>query len=293
MPKLHPSGIESFRDYLGEFGLSPGTIDVYVTDLKIAFDAGGFIDRLRDDALAPKTRRHILAAARHWAAFDDDEQLAKQLKKLRLPPPRRKRPKVPVERAGLFDVIDEIEKASYLDPPMRSVLLLMAKRGLRCGDALRMKKTQIEDAMSTGTLSFKAKGERYLEYKVLKTFKPALAVLAKQDGKWLQVDQLIIPHSKDPKVRRKTAAKAVQRALVKVGVHAGVLGLHPHRLRRTYAVQYLQQMKGDPEALMKLTQHMQWASMQTAMEYVDHARGGELDVHAEKIFEREGQDDGE
>jgi hypothetical protein len=45
-------------------------------------------------------------------------------------------------------------------------------------------------------------------------------------------------------------------------------------------------MKGDPEAMVKLTQHMQWASMATAMEYIDHARGDELDVYAERIFER-------
>lgn len=292
MPKLHPSGLESFRSYLGEFGLSSGTIEGYARDLKIAFDAGGFIERLRDDSLAPKTRRRILAAGRHWASFDDDENLTKQLKKLRLPPPRRKKPKVPIERIGLFDVIDEIEKADYLDVPMRSVLLLMTKRGLRCGDALRIQKSEVVGALSTGTLSFLAKGKRQLEYRVLKTFKKALVDLAKQDGKWQLVDQLIAPHTKDPEVRRKTAAKAVQRALTKVGVRAGVLGLYPHRLRRTYAVQYLQQMKGDPEALMKLTQHMCWVSMQTAMEYVDHARGGDLDVHAEKIFEREGHNDG-
>lgn len=286
MAKLHATGVDAFRDYLGEFGLAAGTIDVYVGDLTKAYELGGFMDRLRDDALAPKTRRHILAAARHWATFDDDDQLLKQLKKLRLPPPRRKSAKVPVERAGLFDVIDEVEKADYLHPHMRSVILIMAKRGLRCGDVLRLKKSELAGAMATGTLSFEAKGKRQLEFKVLKTYRKPLTQLAEAEGKWTVVDQLIAPGARSPKARRKAAAKAVERSLAKVGVRAGVIGLHPHRLRRTYAVEYLRQMKGDPEALIHLTSHMRWASMSTAMEYVDHERGDELDTFAEKIFER-------
>ena len=82
-------------------------------------------------------------------------------------------------------------------------------------------------------------------------------------------------------------SRAVERNLVRLGVRAGIYDLYPHRLRRTYAVQYLRALKGDPEALMKLTQHMQWASMATAMEYVDHARGDELDAAAYKLFDRD------
>lgn len=285
--KIGKAGIASFRDYLGEHGLTDGTIDVYVGDVNKAVEAGGFLERLKSTELAPKTKRHILAAARHWATFDDDEQLTKSLKKLRLPPPRRKAAKVPVERADLFLVIDEIERAKYLDKTMRSVLLLMACRGLRCGDVLRLQRTELADAISTGTLSFEAKGRRRLEFRVLKTYKKALVQLAETDGAWTQVDELISPHAKTPKSRRKSASKAVGRALVRVGVKVGVFGLYPHRLRRTYAVEYLRTMKGDPEALIKLTEHMSWASMATAMEYVNHARGAELDTHAEKIFDRD------
>lgn len=278
--------LAAFVTWLEEFGLSPGTIDVYVTDIRKSAEDGGFIQHLRSDELAPKTKRHVIAAARRWAEFTDDTDLTKSLKKLRLPPPRRKTAKVPVTRDELFALIDEINKATYLTPVMRSILLVMACRGLRCGDVLRLRHEELLDAKENGTLSFEAKGRRRLEFKVIKTYRTALLALAAQPGKWGQVDQLVSPISASPKARRKAAARAVERALTKVGVRAGVFGVHPHRLRRTYAVEYLRTLKGDPEAIIKLTQHMQWASMVTAMEYVDHARGDELDTHAEKIFER-------
>lgn len=278
--------IDAFREYLGEHGLSSGTIDVYVTDVEKAFDAGGFVPRLREEDLAPKTKRHILAAARHWATFEEDKKLTAALDRLKLPPPRRKQAKVPITRDEMFTVVDEIDRADYLGKTMRAVLLIMACRGLRCGDVLRLERAEIADALGAGTLSFEAKGKRRLEFKVLKTYRRALVQLAEADGKWLRVDQLISPHSANDKARRKAAARAVERALVRVGVKCGVFGLHPHRLRRTYAVEYLRQLKGDPEAIIKLQQHMQWASVATALEYVDHARGDELDTYAEKIFER-------
>ncbi len=288
--KIHKTGLASFRTWLEERGLADGSIDAYVGAVKMSVEAGGFIPRLRNNELAPKTRRVTLAAARRWADFDEDAKLLKQLKEIRLPPPRRKTAKVPITREQLLELIDEIERAE-IGLPMRAVLLLLACRGLRCGDALRLQRDEVLAADEKGSLSFEAKGRRQLEFKVIKTFRKAISILAKaqhplrKSGEWRRVDELIAPHG-DPKGRRKAAARAVERELTKIGVRLGILGLYPHRLRRTYAVEYLRTLKGDPEALIKLTQHMQWASMATAMEYVDHARGDELDKHAEKIFDR-------
>jgi integrase len=277
--------VTQFRDWLAQRGLSKGTIGVYARDVEKAVEAGGFIARLTDDELAPKTRRHILAAGRRWADFDDDEQLTRKLKEIRLPPPRRQAAKVPITRAQLFDLIDELGRADYLDDTMKAVLGMMACRGLRCGDVLRLRRRELEAAREGGTLSFEAKGRRRLEFKVLKTYRQYLLQLANTSGRWDRVDELVSPHAGDDG-RRSAAARAVERALTRVGVKLGIYGLHPHQLRRTYAVEYLRAMKGDPEAMVKLTQHMQWASMATAMEYIDHARGDELDVYAERIFER-------
>jgi len=278
-------GLDSFRSWLGEHGLSQGTIDIYVRDIAIAGGAAGLPDRLRDDELAPKTRRHILAAGRRFAEFTDNDPLTKALKKLRLPPPRRRSAKVPITRAQLFEVVDELARASYIDDPMRGTLGMMACRGFRCGDVLRLRRRELEAAREHGTLSYEAKGKRRLEFKIIKTYRKYLVMLCEQPGKWERVDDLVSPYASGDG-RRKAAAKAVERALTEVGSKIGVWNLHPHRLRRTYAVEYLRSLHGDPEALIKLTQHMQWASMATAMEYVDHARGDELDRYAERIFDR-------
>jgi len=77
----------------------------------------------------------------------------------------------------------------------------------------------------------------------------------------------------------------VERVVAAYGADLGIEDLHPHRLRRTYAVAYLRANKGDPEALINLQQHMQWAGIATAMEYVNHLRGREIDAVAETLFD--------
>jgi integrase len=278
--------IDGFGEWLLDHGLVPGTVKVYTGDVAIALSKGGLLARLRSDDLAPKTKRHILAAARHWCEYTGDVALTKALKRLRLPPPRRKTAKVPLPRQSLFDLVDEIYRADYLSRPMRGVLGMLATRGLRCGDVLRLRRDDLLRAKESGTLSYEAKGRKRIEYRLLKTWRKSLVLLADHPGDWEQVDELVAPRA-SPAGRRAAAARAVERTLVRVGVHVGVLNLYPHRLRRTYAVEYLKALVGDPEALMKLTQHMGWASMATAMEYVDHARGVELDGAAERIFDRE------
>lgn len=277
---------DGFRTWLGEFGLGDGTIDGYVSDVRLALEAGGPLVRLRDEELAPKTRRRSLAACRRWAEYTADPKLTASLKRLRLPPPRRKSAKVPLPKQALFDLVDEIGRADYLSEPMRGVLGMLACRGMRCGDVLRLRRSELEDAKEKNILSYEAKGKRRLEFRLLKTYRKYLVLLAELPGDWERVDELVAPAAA-PGGRRTAAARAVERALVTCGARVGVWGLYPHRLRRTYAVEYLRAMQGDPEAIIKLTQHMQWASMATAMEYVDHARGADLDGAAERIFERE------
>lgn len=276
-----------FREWLGEFGLAKGTIDIYVRDVELARTPAALLVRLRDDELAPKTRRRILASARRWAEYTENGKFKDQLKRLRLPPSRRKGVRVPLSKEQLFALIDELPKAEYLTPTMRGVIGLMACRGFRCGDVLRLKRSEIDTARETGILSYVAKGNRRLEFKLIKTYRRYLVQLADIPGDWNHVCELIAPGGNATFDKRmRSAAKAVERGLSKLGIHAGITKLHPHRLRRTYAVEYLRAMSGDPEAMVKLVSHMRWASMATAMEYIDHQRGDELDLYAERIFER-------
>lgn len=285
MGQVKAKDIEKFRAWLFEFGLSEGTVDIYSHDIDKAFREGGLMDRLRDDELAPKTRRHILAAVRHWGEYTSDAKLLMALKRLRLPSPQRKVAKTPIERDELFALMDEIEAATYLDDPMRAELGLMAARGFRCGDVLRLRKREIVSALRTGTLAYEGKGRRRLEFSVIPTYRRFLEILPDYPG-WDRVEDLIAPRSSPGKLRRRAASKAAARALTACADQVGIDDIYPHRLRRTYAVEYLRAMKTDPEAVVKLQQHMQWASLATAMQYVDHHRGAELDVAAEAMWAR-------
>jgi len=203
---------------------------------------------------------------------------------MRLPSPRRKTAKVPLAREDLFRLVDEIDSADYLSEAMRSQLGMMAARGFRCGDVLRLSRKQVRNGLQSGTLNYQAKGRRQLEFRVLPTFRPYLQALYEYPS-WGRVEDLISPRARQA-TRRQAAGRAAARALEDCGLEVGIEGLYPHRLRRTYATEYLAALGPDPFAAVKLQQHMQWANLSTAMGYVDHERGAQLDDVAEEMWKR-------
>lgn len=274
--------LDDFRAYLGRFGLQPGTVAIYVHHAKRATEDGGWIERLKRGA--PKTRRLVRAVARRWADYTRDPKLREEIAEFRLPPPRRATEKVPVDPQPLERLMREVRADPALTPPMRAVLGLMAYRGFRVGDVLRMKRTQVVSALATGRLSIETKGRRFLEFSVLKTFRPWLELLAHERG-WETVAHLLVVDSQDEETRVQSAARKVQRAIRALGQRCGIEHLHPHRLRRTYAVAFQRALRGDAESLPKLMEHMQWANLSTAMQYVDHVRGEAIDRVAESMFD--------
>lgn len=271
--------LERFADWLREYNKSDGTIDLYVTDVRRAWAAsGGPLSRLRDRQLAPKTRRHILAALRAYAEYAEDGELLVALKKIKLPPARRVSPRPPMTSEQWYALQDTIDTAELAEP-MRAVLGIMAVRGLRCGDVLRLTPREVRAALETGTLTYQAKGERWIEYTAAPIAK-YLELLANERG-WKRVSDLISPKAVD---RPKAAHRAVMRHLRRCAARAGCDGhVHPHRLRRTYAVHFYGECGGD---LVALQEHMQWASLETARGYVDHSRREQLDKIAEKMRRR-------
>lgn len=272
-----------FREYLEEFGLSDGTLDTYLAVTKRAMEEGGWIPRLKGD-LAPKSKRLVRAAARHWADWKGDGALREALKRLRLPAPRRKSAKVPLSLEEHRQILRQTSRDTELGEAGQAVVVMMAYRGFRLGDVLRMRRVEIVSALSTGVLAFEAKGGRRLEFTVLSSFRPCLEVLVAQP-KWSRVEDLVSPGAAPGKSRRKAASKKIQRALTRIATSLGIDGVYPHRLRRTYSVEYLRANKGDPEAIVKLVDQMQWASINTAMEYVNHSRAAERDRVAETLFD--------
>jgi integrase len=213
-----------------------------------------------------------LSALRSWANFAEDAALRRRLDSIKLPPALRKNPKVELDRVSWRRLVKHLQD----QPPsaMRSVLLIISLRGLRCGDVLRLRRREIEDALSTGLLSFEAKGSRRLEYDAA-PIREHLQDLAAQaplgNAQWQRVRDLLGPC-------HDSATRAVRRSLARHAVGLGIEDLHPHRLRRTYATHYIRALDKDPQALMKLQRHMQWQSMQTAAGYVDATNAKELDA---------------
>jgi site-specific recombinase XerC len=288
VPKLTQAELDEFSGWLVKYGRAAGTAQTYRADVRLAFAAGGPLRRLRNEDLAPKTRRRILAACRAWAEHRSDGELMVDLRKVRLPPAVRVSPKVPLEHPAWLRLRDEIDSADYLRGPMRAVLGIMANRGLRLGDVLRLRRTEIEAALDSGVLGFEAKGRRRMEFRVLASFRRYLELLMQYPVvRWDRVEDLIVRRAIN---QREAARRSVQRALVRVALAAKLPArsghVHPHRLRRTYAVAYLRALRGDPEAIIKLKQHMAWAKLDTALEYVDHQRHEELDEVAERMMAR-------
>jgi len=270
--------LDKFKAWLLERGRTEGTADAYATNLRsCAADRKGLTHRLVAGALSPNSLRTNLAALRSWAVFVEDPKLSKRLGDIRLPPARRIHTKQPLTMAKWRWLVRHIKETPTLSDPdygdaMRHVLLLMAIRGFRSGDVLRLRRTEIKRALATGKLVYEGKGRKRIEFDVT-PFRAQLEALA-QIKDWERVRDLIAASSDDPKV----ASVKVWRAARRVARELGIPDMNPHRFRHTFATRYLEQLRGDPNAIIKLQKFMGWESMNTAARYVDAVSQDELDA---------------
>lgn len=270
--EISDKNLQKFRTWLQERGRVDGTADLYCHNLRSCnADKKGLTRRLVAGDLAPNSLRTNLAALRAWALYTKDQPLRERLSDIRLPPARRVKAKQPIALDDWRKVIRHLQGSKLrCSDPMRQVLLIMAIRGLRSGDVLRLKRTEIVRALSTGKLVYEGKGRKRMEVSAepLRAQFEALAALQR----WERVRDLI-SESSDPRVLRNKVGRAARSTAREVGV----LEVNPHRFRHTFATQYLMRLKGDPNALIKLKQYMGWESIATASRYVDNVSQGELD----------------
>lgn len=272
---------DDFIEWMQFRGRSVDTAKLYALNVRMALGhPKGYRGRLMDKKLAPKTKRIVLASLRAYAMFKNDEQMTKVLRDVKLPPAIRVEAKTPLTQEHWINLIREIHNAAYLSVPMRAVLGMLVLRGFRVGDVCRLTRQEVLRAIDTGTLSFEAKGNRRLEYRA-KPFMTYLRSLA-QFERWGRVYELLTTSEERG---QKQAVDNVEYTLKTVAARADLPpGVHPHKLRRTYAVYFLQQMQGDPEGLLKLKAQMQWADLNTASQYVDHSRSTELAQIEDALF---------
>jgi integrase len=278
--------LRRFRESLLERGLSEGTARCYSLLVgRCARDAGarGLATRLTESDLAPKSLRSNRAALVAWATFADDADLLLKVRRIRLPPSARVKSKIKITPDDWKRVVQAI-RASDETPAMRSVLLLVAARGFRVGDVMRLRKNEVTAALRTGKLSFMAKGRKRLEYDAT-ALRPVFAELAEHRG-WEVLEDLVVSRRcrSTGFARRHQATSRAREALDRVVKTAG-LKAKPHDLRRMYALSFLKRLDRDPQSLQKLAVHMGWSGIAMAALYADEVNRDELDQVGNEMAE--------
>lgn len=279
--EINERSLDEFETWLLERGRAQVTADAYRSNVELAdADARGITGRLLDKSLSPNTRRLSRASLASWADFTEDLALAKRLKQIKLPPPRRITPKIPMSREEWSRLMKHVATVDD-NPACGHVTQLMALRGMRVGDVIRLERKELASARSSGRLIYVGKGEKRQDLAAEPVMTVIEALLKMKGGRWKTVGELVSERGSD-----KVRTNRVRRYLSRCAKHVAVHGVYPHRLRRSYATYFLAELSGDPAAAVKLQRHLGWSNLATAMAYVDAVDTGELDTVAERMLGR-------
>jgi len=272
--QISDSNLVRFRAWLLGRGRTEGTADLYVLHVRSSgSDPKGLTDRLVSGKLAPNTVRTNLAALRAWAMFRKDADLEQQLRDIRVPPARRVRHKRSLTLEDWRRAIHHVKACPMPNEAIRQVILLMAMRGLRCGDVLRMRRPEIRRSLDTGKLVCETKGRKRLQIDVSPIRTPLAALLAELDEARVEHVRDLVTTSTKPQAARRRMWRVARRTAAQIGIPE----MSPHLYRHTFAQNYLRQLHGDPNALVKLQQFMGWEAIGTAARYVSDVSLEELD----------------
>jgi len=281
MKSVTDKSIDGFRQWLRRRGRGDGTVKSYLYQVRRCVEFEDPVERLLDTSKSPKYVHTIAAALRAWAKYTKDKELELELSEIRLPAAKRVKERSVLTKEEWKKLRSEIDEADYITDPVRAGLGIMANRGFRRGDVLRLRKPEIASALKTGTLVYEAKGRKRLSFPLNDHWGSYLELVMKTPKrvKWERVYDLVSPASKVGS-RMDTAGSTLSRALTYCGEAVGIDEIHPHLLRKTYATYFYEACK-DP---VKLKDHMQWSNIETAMLYVAASNRGELEAVAESIF---------
>lgn len=223
-------------------------------------------------------RRLLYAALSSWATFTEDTGLILRMKEIRLPPAEPVAPREPFAQEDWAAILSHIETDPDLSEPLRHTLHLIALRGIRCGDTVRIRRAELDAAVRGGVLRFAGKRGRRLEYQTKHLKKPIEGLLSCPWRGATYVRDLISPGA-DSDTRQESACRAVRRAFDRVARELGIdpSEIHSHRFRHTYATRFLQEMSGNPEAGEMLDLQMGWTNPNTKRFYLRRNRRPELE----------------
>jgi site-specific recombinase XerD len=249
-------------------GMSPNTVRWYAQKLRT------FVDHLRGNgippvlpALAPDTVRAFVASlqARAISEFTvrgyvqvlkglatwlvDDGYLDRHpLSRVALPrvPRYLIKPLDDTEAMGLLRAVDDRSPRGTRD---MALVLLLLDTGMRLGEAAGLTLTDGDEALTEGMLKVRGKGarERYLP-----VGKAAGNILRR----YLQVHRPLGPSDAlfVSDGGRPLAAEGLRQIVRRAAARAGIAGVHPHRLRHTFARKFLMN-GGDAMTLQRILGH--------------------------------------
>ena len=268
---------KGFTQWLCGRGRTEQTAALYVRNIGYCMkDRRGLVARVAQDGLAPKTRRTHKAALAAWADYNEDEVLRRRLRDIKLPPPERLTEKRALEEDNWRAVLQALDTFDEHDPIV-SAIGLVCHRGFRIGDVCRLRHSEVKGGLSSGILNYLSKGGRRVRWTVTDQLAVYLSTFMENTG-WTNVWDLMAPEG-STELRWRAARLNASRAFPGVVAAGGVepQGVTRHIMRRTYAWHFLQHAGRDPVALQK---HMGWASINTAMEYVDQSERSTQDAVA-------------
>jgi integrase len=277
-------GIDDFRIWLDKRGRGR-SVEQYCRVVRAWLkDREGFERKMVSSDYAPNYRRHLIACLRMWARFTEDGDLLLRLGDIKRPPPVPKGVREPLGSEDWFKVLDAIDSSKKLSDPVRLVCGVIALRGIRCGDVLRLVKQDVQRAVETGTLAFESKGERWQSFNA-EPLRGHLEGLLACRWRGRRVRNLVSPGASEGQAQ-ETAGREIRKAFDQIAdeINVSRQDLFAHRFRHTYATLFLQEMAGDPEAIFKLQQQMGWARLDTAANYLRRSRRKELDAIESRLL---------
>lgn len=232
---LNPESVRSFIAYVQSLGRTAFTVRGYVQVLK------GFATWLVEEGYVnthPLQRVHLPKVPKYVVKPLPDDEVAA--------------------------LIGAIKRRSPNGARDLAVLLLLLDTGMRLGEVARMTVSDAEDAVRDGLFKVMGKGARERYLPVGKAARDALrryVHVYRPDG---HSDAMFLGRDGRP-----LAAEGLRQIIRRVARRAGVEGVHPHRLRHTFAVNYLMN-GGDALSLQRILGH---STLEMVRNYVslDHS----------------------
>ncbi len=208
------------------------------------------------------TLLHYYAAlAAMWSWAVKEEIVSKNVVHLVTPPKAEEREIQPFTEAEFKALLAAVSRSKAYERPgkrksdhatlqperMRAILLMLLDTGLRVGELTNLKIFQVDNRNQRVQLMGKGAKERSAP------FSPRTA-----QALWRYLTTRPEAENSEPLFttynKRKIDSTQLAKSLKALGAKAGVMNVHPHRFRHTFAIQYLRN-GGDPYTLQKLLGH--------------------------------------